>query len=208
MRSKHSPTVREKPTFIEARRREQIIACAIDAVAELGYERASLAEIAKRARISKSVISYYFASKDDLMDQVVSHVYAEATAFMLPQIQAERTAGGAVRALITSNVAFIGEHRREVQALVEIISSARTPDGLPRFDVRGLEQPIADIDHLLRLGQASGEFGKFSTEVTAVAIRQAIDALGPRLKVYPDIDVDEYGEELAALFERAVRKRK
>jgi AcrR family transcriptional regulator len=207
VRSRNSPTVRDEPTFTEARRREQIIGCAIDAVADLGYERASLAEIAKRGRISKSVISYYFESKDDLMDQVVRHVYVQATAFMLPQIQAQKTAGGALRALITSNVAFIGAHRRDVQALVEIISSARTPEGLPRFDARGLEQPIADIDQLLRWGQATGEFSEFSTEVMAVAVRQTIDALGPRLKVYPDIDVEEFSEELAALFERATAKR-
>lgn len=50
--------VRGEPTFIEAARRAQIVQCASDAIDELGFERASLAEIAKRAGISKSVISY------------------------------------------------------------------------------------------------------------------------------------------------------
>jgi AcrR family transcriptional regulator len=183
------------------------VRCAIDAIADLGYERASLAEIAKRARVSKSVISYYFAGKDELIDQVVINVYAVAAAYMVPRIAPEPTATGALRAVIISNVEFIGANRRDVNALVEIISSARKPDGSPRFDVTGLERPIADLEHVLRWGQETGEFRQFSTSVMAVAIRYTIDALGPRLNAYPDIDVAEYGEELATLFERATAKQ-
>ena len=75
MRSKISTPVREEPTFIEAARREQIVRCAGETIAQLGYARASLAEIAKHAGISKSVISYYFATKDELIRQVVADVY-------------------------------------------------------------------------------------------------------------------------------------
>ena len=84
MRSKSSTPVREEPTFIEAARRTQIVMCAIETLAEVGFQRASLAEIAKHAGISKSVISYYFASKDDLIAQVVTAVYETARAVMLP----------------------------------------------------------------------------------------------------------------------------
>ncbi len=51
-----------------------MIECAINAIAELGYGRASLAEIAKRAGISKGVISYHFAGKSELMQQVIDTV--------------------------------------------------------------------------------------------------------------------------------------
>jgi AcrR family transcriptional regulator len=166
-----------------------------------------LAEIAKRAGVSKSVISYYFAGKDDLIDQVVTRVYTACAMYMLPKIQATHSAAGALRAFITSNVEFIGANRKEVQAVIEIISSARTADGRPRFDVRGLEQSLRDLEEqILRRGQRHGEFRDFSTSVMAVAIRMSIDALGSRLLAYPDLDVQEYGEELAVLFEHATRK--
>jgi AcrR family transcriptional regulator len=177
----------------------------MDAIADLGYERASLAEIAKRAKVSKSVISYYFAGKDELIEQVVTDVYTAAGAYMMPQLMVETTASGTLRKFIVSNVTFIAEHLRDVQAMIEIVSSARTPDGQPRFDIRGLEEPISGIEQMLRWGQERGEFRSFEPSVMAVAIRTTIDALGPRLLVYPELDPARYAEELATTFKLATR---
>jgi Bacterial regulatory proteins, tetR family len=47
-------------TFIEAARRNQIVAAAIDTIAEVGYARASFARIAARAGISPGLISYLY----------------------------------------------------------------------------------------------------------------------------------------------------
>src|SRR3989304_9337396 len=88
MRPKSSPSGRKPMSFIEAARRGQIVACAIETIATLGYARASLAEVAKRAGISKSVISYHFAGKDELIREVISEVYSAAITFMVPRITA------------------------------------------------------------------------------------------------------------------------
>ena len=56
MRIKDKPDGQSRPTFTEAARRIQIIECAIETLATLGYAQASLAHIAKRAGISKGVI--------------------------------------------------------------------------------------------------------------------------------------------------------
>src|SRR5579885_966269 len=86
---------REAPSFIESARRAQIVECAIDAIAALGYPRASLAQIARRARISKGVISYYFADKDELIRQVVHEVLTAFDSYMRPRIEAERGSAAA-----------------------------------------------------------------------------------------------------------------
>ncbi len=56
-------------SFIEKARRAQIMECAIETLAEVGYVKASLGQIAKRAKISKGVISYYFTNKEELLEQ-------------------------------------------------------------------------------------------------------------------------------------------
>jgi AcrR family transcriptional regulator len=204
VRSKSRANVQEAPTFIEAARRAQIVRCTIDAVADLGYERASLAEIAKRAGVSKSVISYYFSGKDELIEQVVTDVYVRAGEFMWPRLAAETTAAATLRAFIMSNITFIAEHLQDVQTLIEIVNSARTKEGKPRFGIEGLEEPIQAIEQLLRWGQERGEFRSFDTKTVAVAIRMSIDALGPRMLAYPDLDPQKYGEQLASLFDHGI----
>ena len=86
MQSETILTGQDERSFIENARRAQIIECAINAIAELGYANASLAEIAKRAGVSKGVISYHFDGKRELMQQVINTVIEKAAAVMLPRI--------------------------------------------------------------------------------------------------------------------------
>lgn len=215
MRSKSStsvpepslPAVPPATSFIEAARKAQIIESAIATIAELGYGRASLAEIAKRAGISKSVISYYFASKDELILQVVDAVYAKGSAFMSELVQSQANATAALRMYVEMNVAFMKAYRHDVLALVEIVVGFRDESGAPRFkpsDGEGVVMPLAE---LLRWGQRDGEFREFSPMVMAFAIRAAIDELPTRLSLHSDADLDETAAELAALFHLATTKQ-
>src|SRR5579863_5345025 len=124
MRSDSRPVVRQR-TFTEEARRAQIIACTIEVVAELGYAQTSFARIAERAGISKSVISYHFAGKDELLEQVVHSVFADAARYMVPRIQGEHSAPAILAAYLRSNLEFIRDHRQDIDALTEIFLSVR-----------------------------------------------------------------------------------
>ena len=56
----------ENRTFIETARRAQIVAAAIDTIADVGYAQASFARIAERLGISRGLISYHFTGKDEI----------------------------------------------------------------------------------------------------------------------------------------------
>src|SRR5208283_4294808 len=107
MRSEVVPVGQDDRSFIEKARRAQIIECAINAIAELGYNKASLTEIAKRAGVSKGVISYHFAGKGELIEQIVATVVETATAEMIPRIFAEHSPARMLRAYIESNLDFL-----------------------------------------------------------------------------------------------------
>jgi AcrR family transcriptional regulator len=207
MRSNLETDVQAQPTFIEAARRAQLIQCAIDTIAELGYSGASLAEIAKRARISKSVISYYFTSKDDLIRQVIDHVFAAGAEFMIPRVHAQTTPRAALHAYITSNVAFMAANRKHMVALFNIATGFRDKDGTQRFVRSELDPAVNELEELLRLGQDGGDFRAFDTRVMAYAIRATIDDIPARLASGLEADIDAFGSELAELFDRATRKQ-
>ena len=205
MRTKDKPNDLHHPTFTEAARRAQIIECAIETIATLGYAQASLAQIAKQAGISKGVITYYFSSKEELLEQVVTEIYTAAVQAVAPQIAAQPTAQLRLQVYIRSAVDYIGAHRTRMVALLEIALNFRTADGKLRY--RGTEEWILTaLEALLRQGQEEGEFRAFDLRVMAVTIRRAIDAVAPLLAAHPNLDTDSYARELVTLFDRATRK--
>ena len=206
MQTKDKTTDQDYHSSIEAARRSQIIRYAIETIATLGYGQASLAQIAKRAGMSKSVISYHFTSKDELIEQVVTDTYTSALLFILPRIPTQSTASDQLRAYIQADVDFIGTHRMQVTALVEIMTNFRTGDGKLRYDVQAEEPILAGLEAFLRKGQQDGDFRTFDTRVMAVTMRRAIDALPHLLTASPDLDLDAYARELVELFDRATRK--
>jgi AcrR family transcriptional regulator len=206
MRSKNKTSDQDKLSFIETARRAQIIECAIETVAKLGYAQASLAQIAKQAGISKGVISYYFAGKDELLEQIIIEVYAAGARFMAPQIEAQSTATSMLSTYIRTNCMFIGTHQMQMMAIMEIMSNFRTETGKLRYNPLGEGSVLTDLERILSFGQHTDEFRKFDMRVMAVTLRGAIDALPPLLVAQPNFDVDVYIQELITLFRRATQK--
>lgn len=206
MRTKNASGGQKRPSFIEAARRAQLIECAIETIATLGYAQASLAQIAKRANISKSVITYYFASKEELLEQVVTEIYTAAVQAVTPQITAQPTAALRLQAYIRSAVDYIGTHRMQMVALMEIALNFRTADGKLRYSGATEEWILTALEALLRQGQQEGDFRPFDLRVMAVTIRRAIDAVPFLFATNPNLDVESYARELVTLFDRATRK--
>ena len=207
MRSESSPIGQESTqTFTETARRAQIVAAAIDTIAELGYGQASLARIAETAGTSKGVIIYHFGGKDELMRELVAEVVARGVAYMEPQIDAEPTGAGKLRAYIESNLAFMGENRNHMVAIFEIALNARAADGSRLYDVSVQDAGVAALEQLLAYFQGTGEFrAGFDPHVMATVIRAAINAVPAQLARDPALDVAHHAREIADLFHIATR---
>jgi AcrR family transcriptional regulator len=198
---------REERTFIEAARRAQIVQAAIDTIAEAGYARASLARIGARIGISKGLIGYHFAGKDELISQAVAEIIEAGKAYMIPRILAKPPGPGMLRAYIESNLAFMREHRNYMVAISEIARNGLTADGKQRFygeaDMDGFARELEDA---LSSFQAGGELRPdFDPHFMAIAIRAAIDAAARRLAQDPDFDIGNYAKEIASIFDLATR---
>ena len=200
MRSRTSPTGQ---SFLEAARRAQIVACAIEALADEGYGNATLARIAERAAVSKSVIVYHFGSKDEVFKQVVVEVFSAATDAVRPRLEAEASASGKLRAYVQARVEFLSTHRKHMLALFEIWMNLRDAHGRLVLGEPDAVQTVDAIEQVLLAGQRSGEFGRFDASVMAMTIRQAIDGVLLQLRTNPDLDLPTYSRELVALFGRA-----
>lgn len=189
------------PSFTETARRAQIIEAAIATIADLGYPSASFAQIAKRARLSSTgLISYHFAGRDELIQQVVQQIVGAITAFMTERMAGVTSAAEALHRYIDGNVAFVESHRADMKALLEIFLN-----GGFHYDAhtdRTVISPVADI---LRAGQASGEFRPFDVTVMATLIQRAVEGLPFLLDANPGFDTRTYAAEVITTFDLATR---
>lgn len=202
MRTKDSSA--RRPTFTQRKRRDQLVDCAIDAVVELGFDRASVGEVARRAGVSKGVVTYHFAAKDDLMYEVVARIFDSIKTFLEARLGAtapERF----VADYITAWVEYYRANTRYMLAVRQIWANFRGEDGRLRFGGQAVAGELAIVQQVLEMGQANGSLGTFSAQVMAVSMKAALDALLAQLAEDPDLDVESYGAELVSLFERATR---
>lgn len=199
------------PTFTERARRGQIVAAATRVIAEAGYAQASIAKIADGIGVAKSVVLYHFATKDDIIAAVVAEVLGTAAAVIGPAVAAAPSAAERLTAYIRANVAFIDGHRVAATALLDIVTSYRSAEGL-RLD-QAAETSIApellalDPESILAEGVRTGEFRPLRTVFVKNALRAALDGAVWELARDPGYDVVGYGEELVTSFDLATRRQ-
>jgi TetR/AcrR family transcriptional regulator, fatty acid metabolism regulator protein len=195
-------------TFTQRKRRDQLVECTIEAIVELGYPRTTVAEVARRAGVSKGVVTYHFPAKDDLIQAVITDVIAEMAQYLEPRLRGADPAQYPERfiaAYLTSWTGYIRTHGRDVLALVRIYNVFRDETGRPNpaFDVRATD--IAIVAQILRHGQQTGRLGSFDPHIMATVMKAALDDLLTQYAENPELDLEAYGAELVALFENATR---
>lgn len=194
-------------TFTEEARRAQIVQCAADAIAEVGYARASMAEIARRAGIAKSVISYHFADKNELLQELLRTAVATFAQLIEPRLAAEVSASGKIRAYLSGSAEFMTVHRSLHLAVLEIAFGALGPDGQPLIATIALETYTPTLEQILAHGQDAGELREFDVDVMAGLLRSAAThTMALAVRADPSLDLTTHASELATAFDLATTR--
>ncbi|MCU0493612.1 MAG: TetR/AcrR family transcriptional regulator [Chloroflexaceae bacterium] len=188
-------------SFIEQARRNQIVACAIETIAELGYAQASLAQIGQRANISKGVITYHFASKEELMQAVVDDVFSRFATFVAARVMDDKP-WEMLQTLLQANADFLKAHRTQLLTLFEIAHNAHDL----ALHGHNRELDVERITKLLTDGQQQGVFRNFDVQVMASSIVALRDNLIAQSAKNANLDVDHYCQEIITLVNQAIRR--
>lgn len=194
-----------KRSFIEEARRAQIVTAAIETLAEMGYVKASLAQIAKRAGISTSLIPYHFKDKEDLMEQTVNEISSAWTAYVGEQVAGGTSAREKLQFCIEANLAYMGTRPKHFTALLEIVFNVRGDDDRLRYVAEEQDPSLLPLEQVLTEGQQNGEFRQFNVHNMAVAIRGAIDQFLSQIHK-TNSELEDYSRELVEIFDRATQK--
>ena len=188
----------------EVVRRAQIIDATIATVAEHGYARTTFARIAERSGLSSTgLISYHFASKADLLQQVVATVVSGISRYVSGRMRNVASPADALRTYILATTGYIGDNRARMQALLEITMFGNAaPGGQASHDAGNA------VESILRDGQRVGVFRPdFDPGLLAGIIQHAIEMLPMLLMAQPSTSAEAFGNELATTFALATERR-
>jgi AcrR family transcriptional regulator len=203
VRSDSQPEGQGRVSFIESARRKQIVDTAIHTIAEHGYNGASLAEIARRAGISKGLISYHFQDKDELVEEILTRLLREPADHVKHRVDQACGAVARLDAYVNANFDFMKTHRNHYVALVDLWGGRVSSQGHRRFDADAYEPSRHYLARIIEDGIARGELREASPMVTASVIQAAID--GVMLQWVFDekaIDLDACSEEIQEMIRR------
>jgi AcrR family transcriptional regulator len=196
-------------TFTRIARRRQIVDAAIDVIAEVGWAQTSIRKVADRVGVAMSAVQYHFGTKEGLVEAIVEETIRSAVSAVGPAVSAEITATGRLAAYIRAGVAFYNDHRRLLAAVTHIENEFR-PGSRAATDESKIDPAlhdgveVLDPTSFLVEGRKSGEFGEFAIPAAAIALRAAVHATVENILRDPQFDAVGYGEDLIALFNRAV----
>jgi len=117
-----------------------------------------------------------------------------------PRVRIEGRAGGPLAGLT-----FAAKDLFDVAGVPTGGGNHDWPTGrpIPAFDVRADE--VMAVEQVLRQAQAKGKLGTFSPRVIAASMKAVLDDLLIQFTDDPSLDIETYGKELVALFERATK---
>jgi AcrR family transcriptional regulator len=133
-------------------RRQQIVAAAIRVFFEMGYEGASLRDLAAHVGINKATVYHYFASKEEIL----YHILREVGSGLLEGVRRAAALDGnpldALEAMIRFQIEYMEDHLEEVKVLVEEKKSLRAD---LMHTTRGTESEILRLykDTLVRCAE-------------------------------------------------------
>jgi len=177
---------------MEPVRRKQVINATLECIAENGFEGLTLDTVARKAGVSKGVVSYYFKGKEDLILQsfeaFLDHYY-----FLVGQAMSSQTSvirmfdemidivvspqalSNSDKTLTDTETFIMVSSDQYFRLLVHYYSRIVRNPKLRKMYHRLYDQYFNSLVEILKYGHESGEIAVNSPDMTAYAIMTQLD---------------------------------
>jgi AcrR family transcriptional regulator len=137
----------------------EITEAAMAAFAEKGYSSTSVAEVAKRAGVSKGLLYLYFKTKKDLFKAVIRSFVSPRLDTLIGNIEdSEMSAEAFLRGPFAEFAKFVPRSPARVLVRLIIAEGPKHPDLVAWYWDNVVSRGIAALKMLLRRGIDAGEF--------------------------------------------------
>jgi AmiR/NasT family two-component response regulator len=159
-----------------AARRDELLSAAARVFGEKGFAAASMQELAEAMSLKPTAVYHYFASKDELLAEVVVKAHTEAWQTVSRAIAQTHSPRQGLAAFVESLTKWADARRHEASLLLH---AQPISEGAGRDAVAKAGAAYRDcVTELVRRGQADGELkGDVDPELAAAAILGAVAAV-------------------------------
>jgi len=177
----------------KARTHARILKCALEAFAELGFEGATVRDIAAAAGVNHGLIKYHFGDKDNLWKSAVEFLFIRMHDEMSPPEGADKLpAFEQLKSWIRRYVAYCARHPEHAQIMVQ--ESIRDSDRL-RWAVDNFIKPDHDSGIWLYEKNINNglypNISRYSITYIVVAVSQYLFMLRHEVKLIYGIDTSD-----------------
>jgi AmiR/NasT family two-component response regulator len=167
---------KRRSTSGTAARREELLAAAARVFAEKGFAAASMQELAEAMTLKPTAVYHYFASKDELLAEVVTKAHTEAWQTVSQAMAETSDARHALGAFVESLTTWASGRRHEGSLLLQ---AQPLTEGAGRDAVQKASAVYRDCaTDLVRRGQAGGALkSHVDPELASAAILGAVAAV-------------------------------
>ena len=191
------------PLKLEARRRE-ILAAAQSCFREKGFHGTSIAEVCSAAQISAGGLYRYFASKAEIIAAMAEDERALVSG-MLHEVAEAEDFFSAIESLFERfSTSFCD--RSHVALAAELLAEAARNPAFATIARQTEMAMVADIETMIRAGQASGQVDPaLDAAEAATMLLAAADGLGMRMVILGGFAPEEAGKALRNFVFRYLR---
>ena len=184
-------------SFIQEQRKEQIINACIEELGESGYENMTFKNIAKRADINPSLVSYHFKSKNILLFALLENIFIHKIEYIESFISKDKTAIERIEEFINVSLHHQRKFRLRNIALIEIIFNARTEEN-KAFYLMEDDEPDGVYLILNSIIEEGIESKQFKADVNVKILTRIINGAIDEMIMAPenDSESEKYGNEL------------
>ena len=189
-------------------KREAIRDAAVKVFAAKGYHTATVSEVAEVANVGKGTVYFYYASKEDLLLEILVYHFDQMMSVIERIEQVELAPEQAVQVVIADSIRRLKENPDLFKIMEQqpLLYHDRVKE---RFEIL-FGQMVDRTAGLLAAGMAQGFIRSCDTRAVASVLLSTAISFPLYLTLYPDKDKDEtldhLGQELATLLWASLRK--
>jgi AcrR family transcriptional regulator len=179
--------------------KQKILNAAAFLIAELGWSHVTTRRIAEQAGVNKALVHYYFGTKEALLIEAASNMFAEEFEGPMTRMAAAQTFGEGLRAFV-DYLRVIEEHGPGVTVSVEALLRGVRDETVRAWIEEVLGSARQLLEQFVIAAQGRGELpADLDARGAAVVLAALLDGLVLYRLVFPDLDLDAVESSLLGL---------